>query len=315
MTREGTRAAPKVRWLDGAGLARLTDAWEIWAGGAGSVARAVARARLHLFFLLARFGGLRSSEIRAFNESARLDCETGLLQLKDRKLFLPPQALRFMRRILSLPEASHRDFLRLDDGFLRRTFYEIAAHADLPPSACAPRALRYGRAAELLALHVPPQLVAASLGLPDTFRFADFLPPLGAPNRPNCFPARIAAIETDLRAGRVFLQARGGLELAAVAPLDELADIEAAAGKNVQAAIAPGLIIPSPKPLPVANRIHCKCIACFMDGIEARLRLKTKGGLELIALADAACWSPKASRETAEMDVFIPAHAIRLAAE
>ncbi len=93
---------------------------------------------------------MRSAEIRDFPECGGFDRETGMLRLKDRKLFLPPVAARALRRILSLPEANDKDFLRLDDGFVRRSFYEIAREAGLPEELCAPRALRKARAKEML---------------------------------------------------------------------------------------------------------------------------------------------------------------------
>lgn len=313
MSGEKERGAAKVILLDRQELARLTDAWAIWAREATSPGRAVARARLHLFFLLARYGGLRSSEIRAFVEEAKFDSQSGLLQLKDRRLFLPTAALRPMRRILSLPEAGAKDFLRPDAGFLRRTFYEMAALSNLPPAACAPRALRYARAAELLAMHIPPQTVANTLGISSASQLARLFVHDNAPPAPlNSFSAVIAALETDYRAGRLILQTLCGLEFSAILPLDQLADIEAGAGKSVTAAVLPGLIFPSATPLPFANRLHCERLSLAVDGVETRLRLLAGGQIELLALLDMAICDIEYLRQNADLDVYIPAHAIRL---
>lgn len=312
MARQKEGGTAKFPLLDSDGLARLTDAWAIWAGEAASPARVVARARLHLFFLLARYGALRSSEIRAFFEEAKFDSQSGLLQLKDRRLFLPPAALRPMRRILSLPEAGEKDFLRPDAGFLRRTFYELAALSKLPPPACAPRALRYARAAELLAMHISPQTVANILGMANPLQLARLYgPDNAAPMPPNRFSAVIAAMQTDYQAGKIVLRAEG-LELVAILPLDELADIEATPGKPVTATILPGMIFPSPTPLPFANRLPCERLSLTLDGVEIRMRLLLNGRLELLALLDAESSNIETLRQNGKLVAHIPAHAIRL---
>lgn len=313
---ENSEKGPRnERWLNSRELERLTDAWQIWTRQFSTPVRAIGRARLHLFFLLARYAGMRSSEIASFPEQARLDRETGLLQLKDRKLFLPPAAMRPLRSILSLPEAENRDFLRLDAGFLRRTFYEVGKLANLRPEACAPRALRYARALELLRMRMPMQTAAAYLGISNPLRLARLMEHAESCAKAiNSFNVILAGMETGYHAGRLLLRASEGLSLVAILSLEELADIEPAIGKPLVASVSPGLIFPSQIPLPMENRLCCRLVSLTRDGIENRLRLQTKSGLELLAMSSSG-GQDEAYRHGMDLHAHIPARAIKIAAD
>ena len=56
-------------------LEQLTLRWEAWEKEATTTARKIARARLHLLFLLIRYGGLRLGE--ALNMDVRKAVDTG----------------------------------------------------------------------------------------------------------------------------------------------------------------------------------------------------------------------------------------------
>lgn len=294
-------------------LERLTAVWETWAQNAQSPNRFIGRARLHLFFLLARYAGLRSSEIAAFSEQAVLDRQTGLLQLKDRKLFLPPAALRPIRRILALPEAEQKNFLRLDAGFLRRTFYEAARLAGLKPEACAPRALRYARALELLEMHMPLQSVASCLGIANPLHIAQLAASRNESDGANRFTAILSVFYTDYRSGKLILQLDEKIVLTAITSLGELADIEPAAGKPLTVFLPPGLIFPSLVALPMENCLHCKLVSLTKDSIEYRLELQIQTGQRLTAVMDASLWDNKMQTDMM-LNVYIPAHAPKVTA-
>lgn len=159
--------------LTAIGLNQLGAAWEIWASEPQSAARRVARARLHLLFLLIRFGGLRLGEAFCFEAGNDLDRQTGRLLVSGqyaRAIILPMPPMRLLRRILSLHEAETPGFAQLDAGFCRRTFYDVAARAGIHPALAGPRALRQARAHELLRLHVSPGNIREYLGVPGASR-------------------------------------------------------------------------------------------------------------------------------------------------
>lgn len=302
-----------MRLLSQEDLDALTGVWEIWSKESTSPERITSRARLYFFFLLARFGGLRFNEIHSFSENASLDLQTGLLRLADRHFFLPPVAMRPLRRILSLPNVSSTDFFHLNAGYVRRSFYSIAKIAALAPASCAPRALRYSRALELLHSHVSPQNVANMLGLPSTAPIARLLVENGmVKTAPNHFPMRLLAVKTDLRVGKLHLRHYSGFELEAILPLEELAEIEPITGKTFTASISPGLIFPSDSPLPMANRSPCEITAVIKDDLEARVHLKNRQKLAFMASLDASFAKLENLLPGRETDLYIPAHAIKI---
>lgn len=293
-------------------LEKLTGVWESWANESKSPRRFVGRARMRLFFLLARYAGLRSSEIFSFSEQAALDSQTGLLQLKDRKLFLPPVALRPIRRILSLPEASDKDFLRIDPGFLRRTFYEMARKADLKPEACAPRALRLARALEMLEGRAPMRLVISSLGITNPLNLARLAAErLGSATSANRFPALLVDMFADYRSAKLFLRLAEEIILTSILDLGELSDIEPAHGKPLVVFIPPGLVFPSQVPLPMENCLSCEIISLARDSVESRMRLRVQAGIELLSIIDSSLWDEN-FKPGANINAYIPARALKI---
>lgn len=302
-----------MRLLNQQELDTLTKTWANWAQEAASGERIVSRARLHLFFLLARFGGLRLNEIFSFPECARLDLQSGLLRLADRSFFLPPLAMRPLRRILSLPEAASPVFFRLDAGYVRRSFYGVGKMAGFAPEACAPRALRYGRALELLQSHVSLPNTANMLGLPSTASLSQLLAENGLLKmEPNHFPARLMELETDLRVGKLFLRHYCGLEIQAILPLEVLADIEPVRGNAYTVSISPGLLFPSDAPLPMANQAACEITGVIKDDLEARVQLRHEKTLHFFATIDAGFVELEKLVPGERTNVYFPAHAIKI---
>lgn len=270
---------------------------------------------MRLFFLLARYAGMRSSEISSFSEHATLDKQTGLLQLKNRKLFLPPVALRPIRRILSLPESENKDFLRIDAGFLRRTFYYMAKIADLKPEACAPRALRYARALEMLESRMPMRLVISSLGITNPLKLARLASErIGPSFGVNRFPAVLIDLFADHRSAKLFLRITEKLTFTVISDLGELADIEPARDKPLVVSVPPGLVFPSTAPLPMENRLPCELISLARDSVESRARLRCAGGIELFSVMDSSLWDENI-KPGGKMSAYIPGHALKIAAE
>lgn len=159
-------------------LEGLTLCWEQWEAEAATRTQKNMRARLHLIFLLMRYGGLRLGEVLALEPRSSIDAITGMLRVSGsnaREILLPVSAMRNIRRILSLPQAEEPDFLQFDQSFLRKKFYAVGSVIDLPPACVGPRAIRYSRGLELLELHVPMPLVLKFLGQQDADQLLAFL--------------------------------------------------------------------------------------------------------------------------------------------
>lgn len=159
-------------------LEGLTLCWEQWEAEAATRTQKTMRARLHLIFLLMRYGGLRLGEVLALEPRSSIDTVTGMLRVSGsnaREILLPVSAMRNIRRILGLPQAAEPDFLQFDQSFLRKKFYAVGSLMDLPSACVGPRAIRYSRGLELLELHVPMPLVLKFLGQQDADQLLAFL--------------------------------------------------------------------------------------------------------------------------------------------
>lgn len=290
-------------------LAQLTDAWQIWAENVSTPGRMLTRARMHLFFLLARFGGLRPAEICALAPDEAFDLSIGTLNCNGRRMFLPAIALRSLRRILSLPESREREFLQLDASFVRRTFYAVSGLAGLPPASCAPRALRYARALELLDLNIAPHLVARALGFKDPLQ----LPSPGKTGQArgeNVFAALLTRLETGNHSARLFLELPGRVALYCICGLDALLAVESAPGQMLEIRIPPGCILVGADFQ--ENRLNCRICALAGDQFEILPRLRFGPGLELVAALDRRVYYNANLKLNQELAINIPAHAIEL---
>lgn len=159
-------------------LEGLTLCWEQWEAEAVTRTQKLLRARLHLIFLLVRYGGLRLGEVLALEPRAAIDTITGMLRVpgsNGREILLPVSAMRNIRRLLGLPQAAEPDFLQFDQSFLRKKFYAVASTMGLYAGSVGPRAIRYSRGLELLELHVPLPLVLKFLGQQDADQLPAFL--------------------------------------------------------------------------------------------------------------------------------------------
>ncbi|MBD5642023.1 MAG: hypothetical protein HDQ91_06355 [Desulfovibrio sp.] len=309
----GAGKAETRRVLTPAELESLTDAWSIWIGEAATPGRRLARLRLHLFFLLARFGGLRLAEIASFTPS-QLDLATGYLRLEDRGLFMPAGAMRAARRILALAEAGNPEFLRLDSGFLRRAFYGVAELAGLPPALCAPRALRYARANELLAMRMPLELVARSLGFKNPLQLAALFPPAceNADNSPNSLAGLVLRLEAGQRSARLLIELAPGTYLQVISPLADLLAIEPRPGHAARLHIPPACIFPAANFPDSENRLACALADITGDQFEICLTLGLGSRLKLQAVMSPLVTDFTKFRPGKNFAVHIPPHLIRL---
>lgn len=269
------------KWLSPAQLENLAINWENWYNEARTPGRKVGRARLYLIFLLARYGGLRLKEILELNLAQDIDYSTGVLQVKgefSRRILLPLNGLRPMRRLLSLPEAQEPNFLQLDAGFIRKTFYAVAPH-ELRQMA-SPRALRYARGRELLALHAPPDLAGQYLGLSQTgiFELTRHC------QEANTFICIIQSIETDLVSAALTVKTNTGIEFYIVCNTQEVLSSDFQEGMVVKVKISSEKILILSSVtflLNMANILSGKIVSIYENNFEFFFKILLESGDEL----------------------------------
>ncbi|WP_243310863.1 TOBE domain-containing protein [Fundidesulfovibrio agrisoli] len=159
----------EVKHLDFIHLHDLTEAFRHWYESAKSPARKRARGRIWMLYLLIRYGALKLGEALAVDDRADFDFERACVIIRgdnDREVQLPREIANTLARLLDDPmNASLRgEVFRLDQGFVRRKFYERAQECGIPKDYINPRVVRHSRAVELLRGGLPLQVVQAILG-------------------------------------------------------------------------------------------------------------------------------------------------------
>lgn len=301
-------------------LDQLALAWEIWAAEPPTPARKIARAKLHLLFLLIRFGGLRLIEACNLDLRRDLDVETGMIHVPGtyrRNVLLPLYCMRPIRGILSLPEAGNPGFIQLDPGFSRRTFYAVAATVGIDSSEAGPRALRYQRGYELLSLHVPLKLVQDYLGLARPGQIAAFLKfanPKLQEHAKNCFTGIVTDIQAGMRSAVIKLKTFSGLILSSFSDMQSLMRLEPRPGLVAEAFIVPGQIMLAHRGvnLPFANCLQGHLSSLFADEVESFAVIELADKNLIHADIEAILLKGLDLKPGVEVNILFPARAVQL---
>ncbi|MDR2503098.1 MAG: TOBE domain-containing protein [Deltaproteobacteria bacterium] len=155
--------------LDAEALERLDSAYAAWMNEAAAPGRRRSRGRIWLAFALIRYGALRLNELFALDDRRDIDCPRNLLRVGGpyaRTVQMPAELMRQIASLLDDPAfySLRGEILRIDPGYLRRKFYELAARCALPGEVSNPRALRQARGMELLNGGVPLKAVWSFMG-------------------------------------------------------------------------------------------------------------------------------------------------------
>ncbi|GFK94697.1 Molybdenum-pterin-binding protein MopB [Fundidesulfovibrio magnetotacticus] len=158
-----------VKHLDPAQLLALTESFRAWREAAASPARRRSRTRLWLLFLLIRYGALKLGEAITVDDREDFDFARSALAVRGdhaRAVQLPKEVSREIAARLDEPAcASLRgEVFHLDQGFVRRKFYEQADACGVPRELANPRVLRHSRAVELLREGLPIKVVQTLMG-------------------------------------------------------------------------------------------------------------------------------------------------------
>ena len=323
--------------LDKAMLEQLTLRWEAWEAEATTTAKKIVRARLHLLFLLIRYGGLRLGEVLGLDARTAIDTVTGMVRVPapgSRDILLPLSCMKHIRRILSLPEAEDSSFLHFDQGFVRKKFYAVAQGLGLSPGMAGPRAIRYARGLELLRLHVPFNVVQAFLGQQKTAQVAEFLQFAGGEaknivrsstagrltkeeEKDNSFIGIITDIKTGMRAASIEVTTFSDLVITALCDMREFMDTAPHLNQVVTVAIDPERIVLSTEKETgsLQGPVRATVVSLHEDTVESFLILELPDGTRMNAVQESAPLSRLRLRPGSRIYISFPARGVRIMAD
>lgn len=167
-------AMAESRSLDEAQLARLEQSFRSWVEASRRRSDAASRRRLWLIFLLLRATGARLGEVLGLDPTRDLllDGERptarfgGNGQGEGREVPLPADVAKALREALADPTLAPdaAKLFDMDQGHVRRKFYERAEDAGIPRELASPSVLRRSRACQLMRRDVPLPVVQRLLG-------------------------------------------------------------------------------------------------------------------------------------------------------
>ncbi len=161
-----------VKHLDTLDLERLAESFGQWAATARRRASAVSRRRVRLIFLVIRHTGARLGEVLAMDDRTDIDLSRGVAVFggeageSRREVRLPEALAAELAKAVADPALAplRGRLFHLDQGFVRRKFYERATACGLRKDMANPSALRRSRAIELLRQGAPLLVVQKILG-------------------------------------------------------------------------------------------------------------------------------------------------------
>lgn len=255
-----------VKHLDQMQLHGLTAVFRSWYASTKSPVHKRARVRIWLVYLLIRYGALKLGEALAVDDLADFDFPGSLLHVRGehpREVQLPKDISEEIRRLLDDPvnTSLRGGVFKLDQGFVRRKFYERAKECGIPKDMINPRVLRHSRAVELLREGLPIKVVQALLGHQsvsltaqyvnfsedDVRRIVDYYilkETAMKTSARNAFAGKVTAIRTGDIEAEVEVTTPSGLKVVSVITLDSMTGLGLKPGSLVTATVkAPWVIL------------------------------------------------------------------------
>jgi len=258
-----------VKYLDTLQLAGLERAFRAWAEAPRRSDVRASRRRMLLAFLLLRYTGAKLGEILDLEPARDLDglaLRVGRNPREDdpgRSVSIPEELARDLGRALADPDLAGYlpRLFEVDQGHLRRKFYERAGEAGLPRDLVNPTVLRRSRAIEMLREGLPLTMVQKVLGQSTANLAAGYLDVSDTDlqrvlshfvasearrtsSARNAFYGRVARVERGDIQARVELETLGGHHIASVITQESLSSLALRPGAFVTAEIkAPWVIL------------------------------------------------------------------------
>ena len=255
-----------VKYLDQFQLHQLTENFRKWRTSTTSASRRRARGRIWLLYLLIRYGALKLGEVLALDD--RNDFNPGNFTVTvrgehEREIQLPKEVWQEIRELLDDPMNSslRGEVFKLDQGFVRRKFYERADECVIPRELANPSVIRHSRAVELLREGMPLKVVQSILGHQSVNLTAQYVAfsegdikrlvnyyilketEMKTSAR-NSFTGKVTNIRTGNILAEVEVTTSSGLKVVSVITNDSLANLGIKAGLLVTATVkAPWVIL------------------------------------------------------------------------
>lgn len=324
-------------------LEQLTLRWEQWEAEASTSARRLGRSRLHLLFLLIRYGGLRLGEVLGMNARESVDTATGMVTVPEpnaRDVLLPVPAMKHIRRILSLAEAEEMgtDFLKFDQGFIRKKFYAVAQPMGIESALSGPRAIRYARGLELLHMHVPLNLVQKILGQHKPSQLAAFLDfsdgearrvvqanvlnrsphsahlPGFRPDIRNSFLGIVSAVDVGMRSVSVEVTTFSDIRIVALDSVKNILRVDPHEGQVISVIIDPERIVLSSEKISssLANCVSGIVETLHLDRVESFVTVAMSDGTHLNVALESSALEKLHLREGKKVYALFSSRAVQL---
>ena len=301
-----------VKCLDTLQLSGLEKAFRAWVDAPGRRDVRASRQRMLLAFLVLRYTGAKLGEVLDL-EPAR-DLEGDSLRVGrapgdgsgGRTVSIPADLVRDLGQALADPDlkAYLPRLFDVDQGHLRRKFYERADDAGLPRDLVNPTVLRRSRAIELLREGLPLPMVQKVLGQSTANLAAGYLDVsdhdlqrvlahfVAAEARRtssarNAFYGRVARVERGDIQARVELETLGGHRLVSVITLDSLSSLALRPGSFATAEIkAPWVLLgrDGAPALSADNRLSGQVESLRWGRINAEVLLRLSDGAQICSV-------------------------------
>jgi molybdate transport system regulatory protein len=157
--------------LESTQLEALEESFRTWAASSTRVDVSLSRKRILFVFLLIRYTGAKLNEVLALDPFADIDGPSRTVRYLDgssggRRVEISEPLCREFLGLLSEPEfrESLTKGFSVDQGFVRRKFYERAEACGFEKTLCGPEMIRRARAVELMQNNLPIPVVQTILG-------------------------------------------------------------------------------------------------------------------------------------------------------
>ncbi len=163
------------RCLDPTELAILEQSFRSWSEGSVRTSVQASRKRIMMIFLLIRYTGARLNEVLGLDLSQDIDVAKQVVRYGDfgSEERGSHREVQISSELAAEIQATMKDFpsdgetarlLRVDEGHVRRKFYERAADCGFAKDLGSPNAIRRARAVELMHSNMPLPVVQRVLG-------------------------------------------------------------------------------------------------------------------------------------------------------
>lgn len=165
----------ETRCLDPVDLAKLEQSFRSWAEDSPRADTRVSRKRILLIFLLIRYTGARLNEVLSLDVKKDIDTAQRVVRYRNaeladsssrREVPISVELMSEIQEVLADPSlaTSEGTQLKVDEGHVRRKFYERAVDCGFAQGLASPNAIRRARAVELMQSNMPLPVVQRVLG-------------------------------------------------------------------------------------------------------------------------------------------------------